>query len=138
MNEGRAVLVLALFVGGIVGGAVFQRATDARVTENPWPSLDRVVEPAASAQVAAALAMNDARALSQLLDTEILNQLRDALQSPMSTSVSDIRSVKFVGATSKEGYVLAGYILSGKDVQGTDVVVGFVLGVENGEIVGVN
>ena len=138
MNESRAVLVLALFVGGIVGGVVFQRATDARVTENPWPSLDRVVEPAASAQVAAALAMNDARALSQLLDTEILNQLRDALQSPMSTSVSDIRSVKFVGATSKEGYVLAGYILSGKDVQGTDVVVGFVLGVENGEIVGVN
>lgn len=138
MNEGRAVLVLALFVGGIVGGVAFQRATDAGVSESPWPALDRVAEPAAGAQVAAALASNDARALSQLLDAEILNQLRDALQSPMSTSVSDIRSVKFVGATSKEGYVLAGYVLSGKDVQGADVVVGFVLGVENGEIVGVN
>ncbi len=138
MNEARAAFVLALFVGGLVSGVVVQRLTDSSGRSNPYPSLDRVDEPATSAQVATAILNGDAKTLAQLVDNETLTNLRDALMSPMGTPIADIRSVKFVGATSKAGRVLAGYILSGKDTQGTDAIVGFVLDLENGQIVGVN
>ena len=58
--------------------------------------------------------------------------------SPLGTPVVDVRTVKFVGATEKNGRMLAAYVLTGKDVQGTDAIIGFVFDVENGEIVGVN
>ena len=138
MNEGRAVMILALFVGGIVGGVVLQRVTDPGVRANPYPALDRVEEPATSAQVASALANNDPKTLARLLDNDTLTALKDALTDPMGAPISDIRSVKFAGATQKDGRVLAGYIVSGKDMEGTDAIVGFVLDIENGEIVGVN
>jgi hypothetical protein len=138
VTEARAALVLALFVGGIAAGVVLQRVTDTNDRSNPYPSLDRVEEPALSAKVAAALASNDARALANLLDNQTLSSLREALMSPMGAPMADIRNVKFVGATAKEGRVLAGYVVSGKDMQGSDAIVGVVLDVENGEIVGVN
>lgn len=138
MNEARAAMVLALFVGGIVAGAALQRVTDAGARTNPYPSLDRVEEPAATAQVALALANNDPKALARLVRDQTLGDLREALMSPLGTPIADIRSVRFVGATAKQGRVLAGYIITGKDMQGSDAIVGFVLGVENGEIVGVN
>ena len=138
MNEARAAMVLALFVGGLAAGVVLQRVSDTGGRANPYPSLDRVDEPAATAQVATALLNNDPKALASLVDTEILTSLRDALMSPMGAPMADIRNVKFVGATSKAGRVLAGYIITGKDMQGSDAIVGVVLDVENGEIVGVN
>ena len=138
MNEARAALVLALFAGGIVGGVVLQRITDAGTPDSPYPALDRVAEPQISAKVAAALANNDAHALSLLVGADTLSSLRDALVTPLQTSVIDVRSVKFVGATQKNGVTLAAYVLTGKDVQGADAIVGFVLDIANGEIVGVN
>jgi len=138
MNEARAALILALFAGGIVGGVVLQRVTDAGTPESPYPALDRVAEPDISAKVATALANNDAHALSQLVPADTLSALRDALVTPLQTSVIDVRSVRFVGATSKNGMTLAGYVLTGKDVTGADAIVGFVLDIANGEIVGVN
>ena len=138
MTEGRAVLVLTLFVFGIVAGVAVQRVTESGTRANPYPSLDRVEEPQQTAEVAAALSNNDAKALAGLLDNQSLSDLRDALMSPEGAPLADIRSVKFVGATSKAGRTLAGYIVTGKDMQGTDAIVGFVLNVENGQIVGVN
>ena len=138
MNETRAVLVLALFLGGVVAGVVVQRVTDNGGRTNPYPSLDRVEEPMQSAAVASALANNDAKALAGLLDNQTLTDLRDALMSPTGAPMADIRTVKFVGATGKSGRTLAGYVLTGKDMQGSDAVIGFVLNVENGQIVGVN
>ena len=64
--------------------------------------------------------------------------LPEALMSPMGAPMADIRQVKFVGAAAKAGRVLAGYIVTGKDLSGTDAIVGFVLDLENGQIVGVN
>ncbi|MEK7861731.1 MAG: hypothetical protein AAB295_00500 [Chloroflexota bacterium] len=138
MNEARAAMVLALFVGGLVAGVALQRVTDAGARENPYPSLDRVSEPSTTAQVATALANSDPKALAVLLENEVLGDLREALMGPLGAPMADIRSVRFVGATAKEGRVLAGYIVTGKDMQGTDAIIGFVLDVENGEIVGVN
>ncbi len=138
MSQARATMVLALFVGGLFGGVALQRVTDSGARENPYPSLDRVAEPSTTALVATALANNDPKALARLLDNEILSDLREALMSPLGAPMADIRNVRFVGATAKDGRVLAGYIVTGKDMQGSDAIIGFVLGVENGEIVGVN
>jgi hypothetical protein len=121
-----------------VSGIVLQRVTDSSGRANPYPSLDRVDEPAATAEVAAAILNSDATTLAKLVDTQTLTSLRDALTSPMGAPMSDVRSVKFVGATSKAGRVLAGYVLSGKDAQGSDAIIGFVLDIEHGQIVGVN
>lgn len=138
MTEARAAFVLALFIGGVVAGVVVQRVTDSGGRVNPYPSLDRIEEPAQTSAVASALANNDAKTLAGLLDNQTLSDLRDALTDPMGAPMADIRSVKFVGATAKNGRILAGYIATGKDMQGSDAIVGFVLNVENGRIVGVN
>lgn len=138
MTESRAVVVLAIFVGGIFAGVVAQRVTDPGVRANPYPALDKVEEPRAAADVANALATSDAKALARIMDNETLTALKDAITDPQGAPLADIRSVKFVGATEKNGRVLAGYVVTGKDMQGSDAIVGFVLDVENGEIVGVN
>lgn len=138
MSEARAIVVLALFVGGIVAGVAVQRATDAGIRESPYPSLDRIEEPSASSVVATALANNDAKGLARVMDGETLKALKDALIDPLGAPLADIRAVRFVGATEKSGHVLAGYLVTGKDTQGSDAIVGFVLDVENGVIVGVN
>src|SRR3954462_12925866 len=138
MNEARAAFVLALFVGSIVAGVVVQRITDTGVKDNPYAQLDRVDEPAVTASVAKAILGGDARTLADKLDSDTLTALRDALMSPAGAPIADVRSVRFVGATGKGPRILAGYILSGKDMSGIDAIVGFVLDVENGQIVGVN
>ena len=138
MTEARAAMILALFVGGIVGGVAVQRVTDPGVRANPYASLDKIDEPGKSADVAQALLANDAKALARIMDSTTLTALRDALMSPMGAPMADIRQVKFVGATGKAGKVLAGYVVTGKDMSGADAIVGFVLDVENGQIVGVN
>jgi hypothetical protein len=91
-----------------------------------------------TADVAAAIENSDSRALARLMDTQHLQALRDALMSPLDRPIADVRGVKFVGATAHGSRVVAAYILSGKDMGGTDSIVGFVLDVENGQIVGVN
>ena len=138
MSEGRAILVLALFIGSIVAGVAVQRITDTGVKENPYTQLDKLEEPGITADVATAILSGDARALARLMDGETLTALREALMSPMGAPIADVRSVRFVGATGKANRVLAGYVLSGKDMGRTDAIVGFVLDVENGQIVGVN
>ncbi|HEY6957994.1 MAG TPA: hypothetical protein VI814_04150 [Candidatus Limnocylindria bacterium] len=138
MTESRAIFILAILVGGIFAGVVAQRVTDPGIRANPYPSLEKVAEPPATAQVASALATNDAKTLARIMDNETLTALKDALTDPQGAALADIRSVRFVGATERDGRVLAGYIATGKDMQGSDAIVGFVLDVENGEIVGVN
>ena len=138
MTEARAAFVVALFLGSIVVGGLMQRYTDSSVKENPYAQLDRLEEPAITATVAAALLNGDSKTLAQKLDTDTLSALRDALMSPSGAPIADVRNVRFVGAAGQGTKILAGYILSGKDMSGLDAIVGFVLDVENGQIVGVN
>lgn len=138
MSEVRAAFVLALFIGSIFAGVVVQRVTDTGVKENPYTQLDKIEEPPVTAEVAAAIANSDAKRLADRLDADTLTALRDALMSPAGAPIADVRSVRFVGATGKGSKILAGYVLSGKDMGGLDAIVGFVLDVENGQIVGVN
>ena len=138
MSEARAAFVLSLFIGSIVAGVVVQRYSDTGVKENPYTQLDRVDEPAVTATIATAILNGDAKTLADRLDNDTLTALREALMSPAGAPIADVRSVRFAGATGKGTKILAAYVLSGKDMSGIDAIVGFVLDVENGQIVGVN
>ena len=133
MNSGRAALILATFLGGLVTGVVTYAVTDRGTDANPYASLPRAAEPAVTADVARAIQSDDARLLANLLEMEVLQQLQTAIEP-----LAEIRSMKFVGAVEKSGRVLAAYVAGGKTVDGTDVLVGFVLNVTGDQIVGVN
>lgn len=133
MSSARAALILATFLGGLVTGVVLYAVTDRGADANPYASLPRAAEPAVTADVARSLAADDARGLAGQLDMEVLQQLQTAIEP-----LADIRSMKFVGAVEKGGRVLAAYVAGGRTIDGTDVLVGFVLRVTGDQIVGVN
>jgi hypothetical protein len=133
MPSGRAALILATFLTGLVTGVVVYAVTDRGTDANPYASLPRAAEPAVTADIAAAIQADDPRALANQLDMEVLQQLQTAIEP-----LADIRSMKFVGAVEKSGRVLAAYVAGGKTSDGTDVLVGFVLNVTGDQIVGVN
>jgi hypothetical protein len=133
LSSGRAALILATFVGGIVAGVVLYALTDQSADANPYESLPRAAEPAVTADVARALANDDPRALANQLDMEVLTQLQTAIEP-----LTDIRTMKFVGAVEKNGRVLAAYVAGGRTSDGVDILRGFVLSVTGDQIVGVN
>lgn len=133
MSSTRAALILATFLGGLVTGVVLYAVTDRGADANPYASLPRTAEPAVTADVARAIATDDAKTLSNRLQLEVLQQLKTAIEP-----LADVRSMKFVGAVEKGGRVLAAYIAGGRTSDGTDVMVGFVLRVTGDQIVGVN
>jgi hypothetical protein len=133
MDSARAALILATFLTGLVTGVVVYAVTDRGTDANPYATLPRAAEPAVTADVARAIQSDDARVLANLLDMEVLQQLQTAIEP-----LTDIRSMKFVGAVEKSGRVLAAYVAGGKTSDGTDVLVGFVLNVTGDQIVGVN
>lgn len=133
MNSGRAVLILATFLGGLLSGVIFYAVADKGTDANPYASLPKAAEPMVTADLARAVQADDARGLANQLDMEVLQQLQTAIEP-----LAEIRSMKFVGAVEKSGRVLAAYVAGGKTVDGTDVLVGFVLNVTGDQIVGVN
>ena len=133
MNSARAALILATFLGGFVSGVVIYAVTDKGADANPYASLPKTAEPAVTADVARAMTSDDARALANQIDMEILQQLQTAIEP-----LADIRSMKFVGAVEKNGRTLAAYVAGGRTSDGTDVLVGLVLRVTGDQIVGVN
>ena len=133
ISSTKAAVILATFLGGLVIGVVTYAVTDRGADANPYASLPRTAEPAVTAEVARAIAGDDARALSNQLTMEVLEQLKSAIEP-----LADIRSMKFVGAVEKSGRVLAAYVAGGRTSDGTDVLVGFVLRVAGDQIVGVN
>jgi hypothetical protein len=133
ISSTKAAIILATFLGGLVIGVVTYAVTDRGADANPYSSLPRTAEPAVTAEVARAIAADDARALSSQLTMEVLEQLKSAIEP-----LADIRSMKFVGAVEKSGRVLAAYVAGGRTTDGTDVLVGFVLRVAGDQIVGVN
>lgn len=133
MPSGRAALILATFLTGLVSGVIFYAVADKGTDANPYASLPKAAEPMVTADIARAIQADDARALANQLDMEVLQQLQTAIEP-----LADIRSMKFVGAVEKSGRVLAAYVAGGKTSDGTDVLVGFVLNVTGDQIVGVN
>ena len=133
IQSGRAALILATFLTGLVTGVIVYAVTDRGTDANPYASLPRAAEPAVTADVARAIQADDAKGLANQLKMEVLQQLQTAIEP-----LTDIRSMKFVGAVEKSGRVLAAYVVGGKTIDGTDVLVGFVMNVTGDQIVGVN
>lgn len=133
INEARAVGTILLFVLGMAVGVIVHSFADQGPPESPYPALPKADEPQAAHDVVAAVANDDAQALSKLLSQDQLNDLDTALQP-----IIDVRSAKFVGAVESEGRMLSGYVVQGKTSDGTDFIVGFVLRVANDQVVGVN
>jgi hypothetical protein len=133
LSSARAAVILATFLGGLVIGVFAYAVTDKGADANPYASLPKAAEPAVTADVARALSTDDAKTLASQLDNEVLTQLQTAIQP-----LTDIRSMKFVGAVEKNGRTLAAYVAGGRTSDGTDVLVGFVLRVTGDQIVGVN
>lgn len=108
--------------------------TAAGPLQSPYGTLPSADEPAAAADVANAIRNDDARGLAALMaDDELLQALGNALQP-----IIDVRDVKFVGAVDSDGRILSAYVAKGRDAQGQNMIVGFVLRVQNREVVGVN
>ena len=124
---------LSLFVVGILGGVVVHAFADRGPVDNPYPQLPKVDEPRVAHDVIQAVGADDARSLSRLMDSTMLNDLDMALQP-----IIDVRTTKFVGAVESEGRLLSAYVVTGKTTEGIDFVVGFVLRVANDQVVGVN
>ena len=133
MSNARAAVILATFLGGLLSGTVIYAVTDKGTEANPYASLPRLEEPAVTAEIARAIAADDARALSNQLDMEVLQQLKTAIEP-----LADIRSMKFVDAVESKGRVLAAYVAGGRTEDGTDILRGFVLTLTGDQIVGVN
>ena len=132
-SEPRALGILLLFGLGVLAGVVLHSVVDQGPPENPYPSLPKVDEPRAAHDVAAAIAADDAKALSKLLSNDQLTDPGNALRP-----IVDVRTAKFVGAVESQGRYLSAYVVQGKTSDGNDFIVGFVLRVANDQVVGVN
>jgi len=126
-------VVLALFVLGLVAGVTVGQATRVRPPVSSYPVLPLTSEPAVGALVAAAIANDDARALARSVDGQLLGPLGESLD-PIVT----VFEVRFVGAVEKSGDTLSAYVVQGRDLQGTQLLVGYVLRVRGDKVIGVN
>ena len=135
----RTAMTLALFLGGIAAGVVAYRIADNPEQATTYPSLEKTeAEPRVTATLAQAIRDEDSKTLSSVISQENLGKLRDALQ-PTGTPIAEVRSLVFKGAvTNSSGRTLAAYVASVRDMNGMDVPVGFVLQVQDDQIVGVN
>jgi hypothetical protein len=129
----RALLVVATFVAGIVLGVLVYVLLNVRPAPVSFPTVPSVSEPREAAAVAAAIAQDDARTLSNLLTDDLLAELSDAL-SPLV----DVTEVKFVRAVSQNGVTLSAYVAKGHTQEGASSAAGFVLWTRDGQIVKVN
>jgi hypothetical protein len=138
-NTFRTAFILALFLGGIATGVIAYRLVDNPDQANPFPSLEKTaLEPRVTAALADAIRNEDPKALAQAIDQENLGKMREALQ-PTGTPIAEVRSLVFKGAvTNSSGRTLAAYVATVRDMNGTDIPVGFVLQVQDDQIVGVN
>jgi hypothetical protein len=129
----RIAVTLVLFLAGLVLGYLAQTVSAAAPPRGAFTSLERVEEPSAAAAVAGAVARDDARALSQLLEEDVLQELAAGIEP-----LIEVTEVRFTGATQRENRVLAAYVAKGRDNQGGKWAIGFVLRVEGDNVVGVN
>jgi hypothetical protein len=129
----RVAVTIVLFVAGLALGYLAQSVSSAAPPRAAFNSLERVGEPSAAAAVASAVARDDARGLSQLLEEDVLQELASGIEP-----LIEVTEVRFTGATERDDRVLAAYVAKGRDNQGGKWVIGFVLRVEGDNVVGVN
>ena len=133
MSRATAFLGLFVFAIGLTLGAVAAQFANPAPPESPWSVLPPVSEPAASAQIAAMLVSDNAQALADALELELLQRLAQSIEP-----LQDIDEVSFTGATARGGDILSAYVASGRDGSGQRFIVGVVFRVRDGKVIGVN
>lgn len=133
MSSAGANLTLGIFLGGLVLGLVGERLLAPAAQPTPYAALPPATEPSAAAIVVAAIIRDDARGLAKSLDQDVLKSLGQALEP-----IVEVTELRFVGATELDGRAMAAYIAKGRDLTGEKRIVGFVLRVQDDQVVGVN
>ncbi len=133
MSRVRALLGLFVFAGGIIAGAVAAQVANPAPPASPWRGLPLVEEPASSSDVAAMVAVDNARGLAKALEPDLLQRLATSIEP-----LVDIDDVRFTGATERQGDILSAYVAGGRSQTGERVIVGLVFRVRDGKVVGVN
>lgn len=128
----RTSVTIALFTVGVVAGAAFATSGPQRILPEGYPPLPAVPEPAVAAGLARALEVNDAGALSAVLDRDSLTGLTKALRR-----ITGVREVRFTGAAGEGSYAVIGYVAEGRGLDGADAIAGFTVSLLDGEIVSV-
>jgi hypothetical protein len=129
----RPLLTIVVFVAGLLAGAAVFLASNVAPPRSEVVSAPLTQEPRAAAVIAEAVAHDDARALSQLLTSDRLEELGGALEP-----LQDVTEVAFVEAVEQYGDTLSAYVVRGHDSSGMKWAVGLVLRVRDDKLVGVN
>lgn len=127
-----AVTVL-LFVLGILAGIAVARYASPPPPPNPYAELSGVGEPPESAALVQVILADDARTLSRMAGSEVLQGLGQALDP-----LQEVFEAKFVGGTARKGDILAAYVFTGRGQTGQTFSVGAVFRVSGGKVIGVN
>lgn len=133
MSRATSFLGLFVFAIGLTLGAVAAQLANPAPPDSPWNVLPPVPEPAASARIAALLVSDNAQALADTLELELLQRLAQAIEP-----LQDIDEVSFTGATARGGDILSAYVASGRDGRGQRFLVGVLFRVRDGNVIGVN
>lgn len=133
MNRASAILGLFVFAIGLTLGAVAAQFANPAPPDSPWNVLPPVPEPAASAQIASMLMSDNAQALANALELELLQRLAQSIDP-----LQDIDEVSFTGATARGGDILSSYVAAGRNGSGQRFIVGLVFRVRDGKVIGVN
>jgi hypothetical protein len=128
----RTSVTIALFTAGVVVGVAFATSAPPRTIPEGYPPLPAVPEPAVTSNLALALEVNDAGALSAVLDRDSLTGLTKALRR-----ITGVRQVQFTGAAGRGSYAVVGYVARGRGLDGADAIAGFTVSLLDGEIVSV-
>ena len=127
----RPVLTLGLFAIGIIAGALIWRAvTVVPSAVEAFPALPTTGEPPIAAVVAQHLAANDAQALSESLEQDVLDAIR-AQVAPLTA----LERVTFVNAAALDDQILVAYVVEGTDTSGARGIVGLIMVVRDGAVV---
>lgn len=124
---------LLLFVLGLVVGVAAQSYVSPPPPATPYAELSLVNETPETAGLVRLILADDARALANIMEGELLQQLGKALEP-----LQEVFEMKFVGAVERRGDILSSYIATGRERNGQSFSVGVVFRVSGGKVVGVN
>jgi hypothetical protein len=138
----KALVGLALFTIGIVGGVLLYGGTQTTVDYGPFPPLPEAAEPRAADDLTDLLLAGRDQEIAKRYGDDIVVGLAEALTigpNPQGASpIVDISDIKYLGTVADGRQSLAMYAALGSLGDGTSVIAGFSLRVADGEVIGVN
>lgn len=129
----RPFWILALFVAGIVLGAVGFGRMATGFEYGPYPPRSEAAEPVPADRMTDLIVAGDDEALADAFEPELISQLATALQP-----FDRITDIRYLGTVAQGDESLASYVVLGRVGSGLDAAMPFAVRVRDGEVVGVN